>query len=142
MFLTHCGILDQMPCNGHWGSYYRREIVPVGEGWDRCGLAQVLGTLVDMLFSPCCLSHHLVHRNWASMGLTLGQHWPLGFHKTREALVTAENFKRPGQGPVVFPTHTKNVTRQLGVPEIHPELDHRTTCWCGKPGCCQGPTGS
>lgn len=44
-----------MPCNGHWGSYCRRETVPVGEGWDRCGLAQCLGLGGHAIFSLLAL---------------------------------------------------------------------------------------
>lgn len=121
-----------------WGRYYRREIVPEGEGgagvtwpsaWDHGGHAVSL---------PAGSSHHLVHRNWASAGLALGQHWPLGFHKTREALVTAESSR--GLARVLWwpqLTH-QNATRQLSIPGLHPELDHRK-CWWGKPCCCRAP---
>lgn len=89
------------------GGYYRRERVPVGEGWDRWGLAQCLGPGWTCCISPCWLFPVLGPQELGlcrpHSGAALGPE----FSQDKRGLGHCRELKRPGQGLVVAPTHTK-----------------------------------
>lgn len=65
-----------------------------------------------------------IHRNWASVGHTLGQHWPLGFFflQGNERPWALQRPQEAWPGTCGGHNSHQNLTRQLSNPGFHPQL--------------------
>lgn len=89
------------------GPLLQGEIVPAGEGWGRCGLAQCLGPWWTCCLSPCWLFPSLGPQELGLCGPRSRAALAPRFSQDKRGLGHCRELKRPGQSPVVAPTHTK-----------------------------------